>query len=392
MAQGPAAVDAENPGSAARSRSTRLRITVTVRRMSRRRSAPAADGPRPSMRDIAELAGVSAMTVSKALRNAPKIARRTRERILKIAGRVGYRPDPELTKLMNHLRSRTKPVFQGLICAIPARPAAPDHPYLQAMVEGARLRAESQGYAFDFMHFEEDPDNWRRLRRVLWARGAQGVLLLPLREPFDLEGLLPWKDMSAVAATSSILSPALHRVAPNHYANTLLLCSRLAERGYRRIGLAMDAVQDMRVNHAFSAAVTWHGYHRQASIVPPLIFSTRRPTGLTAWFRREKPDAIISSDHLRSREFAEILGAPLGGPVAFVSTYTDPHSGLAGIDELPGEIAATAVDRLAGMIQHVEKGIPVHATATLLSGRWVEGLSCPPKARRRAGVAPRAIS
>src|SRR5580692_4026836 len=113
MAQGPAVVDAENPGAPARSRSTRRGITVTVRRMSRRRSA-AADSPRPSMRDIAELAGVSAMTVSKALRNSPKIARRTRERILKIAGRVGYRPDPELTKLMNHLRSRTKPVFQGL--------------------------------------------------------------------------------------------------------------------------------------------------------------------------------------------------------------------------------------------------------------------------------------
>ncbi|HEX3731090.1 MAG TPA: LacI family DNA-binding transcriptional regulator [Opitutaceae bacterium] len=350
--------------------------------MSRRR--PLAAGSRPSMRDIAEVAGVSAMTVSKALRNSPKIARRTRERILKIAGRLGYRPDPELTKLMNHLRSRTKPVFQGLICALTDRPAALGHPYLQAMAEGARRRAESRGYGFDLMHFEEDQDHGRQLRRVLWARGAQGVLLLPLQAPVALEGLLPWKDISAVAATSSILSPDLHRVTPNHYANTLQLCDRLAARGYRRIGLVIDAVQDMRVNHAFSAAVTWHSFQHQDGVVPPLIFSPPWPSGLAAWFRRERPDALIASDHLRSREYAATLGLPLGGPVAFVSTYTDPASGLAGIDELPGEIAATAVDHLAGMIQHAEKGIPAHATATLLSGNWVEGLSCPPKARRRA--------
>ena len=382
MAHQPEAVDAENRPPGATPRSTLPGITVTVPAVSRRRTLAA--GSRPSLRDIAALAGVSAMTVSKALRNSPKIARRTRERILKIAGRVGYRPDPELTKLMNHLRSRTKPVFQGLICALTDRPDALGHPYLRAMVEGARRRAESRGYGFDLMHFAEDPDRGRQLRRVLWARGAQGVLLLPLQAPVALAELLPWKDISAVAATSSILSPDLHRVSPNHYANTLQLCDRLAERGYRRIGLVIDAVQDMRVNHAFSAAATWHSFQRQGQIVPPHIFSPPRPTGLAAWYRRERPDALIASDHLRSQEYAAMLGLRLGGPVAFVSTYTEPASGLAGIDELPGEIAATAVDHLAGMIQHAEKGVPAHATATLLSGNWVDGLSCPPRARRRA--------
>lgn len=340
------------------------------------------------MRDIAALAGVSAMTVSKALRNSPKVAPRTRAKILRIAGSVGYRPDPEVTKLMNHLRSRSKPVFQGLICAITDRPIEMNHPYIEAMVEGARRRAETRGYGFSFIHFEEDVDHRRLLRRVLWARGAQGVLFLPLREPFDVNDLLDWKSLSVVAATSSIRAPVMHRVIPNHYANTLKLCEKLALLGYRRVGLAIDAIQDVRVNHAFSAAVTWHNYQAQGIVIPPMIFTKPDPQGLKAWYKREKPDALITSDHISSQQFASILDVKIGGAMAFVCTSTQPTSGISGIDEIPTEIAAIAVDRLAGLIQNSEKGIPKHATSTLLEGHWTEGISCRPKpgpGRSRSG-------
>ena len=48
------------------------------------------------------------MTVSLALRDSPKISAVTRERIRKIALQLGYQPDPELSRLLKHLRlSRT---------------------------------------------------------------------------------------------------------------------------------------------------------------------------------------------------------------------------------------------------------------------------------------------
>jgi DNA-binding LacI/PurR family transcriptional regulator len=334
-------------------------------------------GERASMRDIARRAGVSPMTVSKALRNLPKVSRRTRTRIVGIAQQLGYRPDPEVAKLMNHLRDRSKPSFQGLICAVTDRLSELNHPYIRAMIDGARERAESRGYAFSFIHFEEDDEHRRGLRRMLWARGAQGVVVLPLEKPFHLAALLPWKDLPAVAATSSLLSPDLHRVVPSHYANTLLLCRKLSERGYRRIGLVIDAGHDSRVNHAFSAAVVWHQYSGAGVLVPPLIHGSAEPAGLKAWFRKAKPDAIIARDDQHSRRFAETLGLAPGGPVAFASTYTGRGSGWSGIDELPGEVAASAVDRLASMIQHGERGLPASPTVTLVRGEWVEGISCP---------------
>ena len=45
------------------------------------------------LKDIAEKAGVSVMTVSKALRNEPDIAKATRTRIRAIADQTGYVPN-----------------------------------------------------------------------------------------------------------------------------------------------------------------------------------------------------------------------------------------------------------------------------------------------------------
>lgn len=63
--------------------------------------------PQPTLRDIAKRAGVSAMTVSRALGRRAGIASATRDRIVKIAVKLGDRPDPEIAKLVHHVRSRT---------------------------------------------------------------------------------------------------------------------------------------------------------------------------------------------------------------------------------------------------------------------------------------------
>src|SRR5947209_15920972 len=55
-----------------------------------------------TLRDIAAKAGVSVMTVSRALRNHPNLASDTRARILQLADRLGYRPNPMVSALMRY--------------------------------------------------------------------------------------------------------------------------------------------------------------------------------------------------------------------------------------------------------------------------------------------------
>jgi len=62
-----------------------------------------------STRRIAQLAGVSPTTVSLALHNSPKIPAETKQRVIKIARRLGYRPNARVAELMAHMRLKRDP-------------------------------------------------------------------------------------------------------------------------------------------------------------------------------------------------------------------------------------------------------------------------------------------
>jgi DNA-binding LacI/PurR family transcriptional regulator len=328
-----------------------------------------------TLRRIAAIAKVSAMTVSRALGNRPRIAAATRDRILRVAAALGYRPDPEINKLMRHLRTLRRPRFQSVICGLSTRAPDAREPYFRAVVAGARQRAEQRGYGFMQLQVSGQRVEWPGVHRVLRARGVQGVLLLPLQEPIDFTGLLEWREFSVVAATSSVLAPAINRVTPNHFVNAVLLCRQLADLGYRRLGLVMEAEHDRRVNHGFDAAFIWHAARESQRPVAPLIVSNVTKSVLTSWYRRERPDAIIATDQRRLARYTKWLGLKAGGRVGLASTNVDEGASLVGIDERPSEIGAVAVDLLANAIEQRERGLPASPSTTLLAGVWRPGRS-----------------
>ena len=65
------------------------------------------------LKDIAQLAGVSVMTVSKALRDAPDVSAATKAKIKSLAAQVGYVPDSSA----QGLRTKTTKLFGLLIPA-----------------------------------------------------------------------------------------------------------------------------------------------------------------------------------------------------------------------------------------------------------------------------------
>lgn len=353
--------------------------------------ADSSAGPskRPSLRSVAEAAGVSAMTVSRVLRNYPAISESVRARVQKAVRSLGYLPDPEMAKLMHHLRKRRKPAFQASICALTTRgPDAPPSTYCDGIELGAEQRAEALGYSFSTLQIGPSRETWRTLPRILRSRGVEGVVLLPMLTPAKFDGLLDWRDFSIVSTTSSVLSPALHAVLPHHFKNSQMLAERLFALGYRRIGVVINFEQTQRLSHALTAAVTWHGLLHEGRCVPPLIYSGRSPLGLEEWFQREQPDVIVTHIQRLCREFAERLGLSLPGPVGVVSANTEPGAPCAGINECPEDIGCTAIDLLAGMIQRGVRGIPEMPTTTQVPGFWVNARSCPKRRTTPPKAAP----
>ncbi len=334
-------------------------------------------GPVPTLREIARRCGVSQMTVSRALRDQPRVAEKTRRRIAKVADALGYRPDPEIVKLMHYVRRGKRDALRSVICAMTNWQAGLEPNYLTDLAAGARERARERGYLFSREPIPAGAAaNPEALRRKLRSRGVQGVLFLPMSPPVDLGGLLEWGEFSVVAASLSVLGPELNRVAPDHFANTLRLFRELAARGYRRIGLVVDVEQDRRTNRGFSAAALSFGWNEAVEHVPPLVWAGDLAAAIRPWFRREKPDLVLTTSEERVRSCAAALGVPLAGKLGFASTNVRPGPGgrpaIAGIDEMPREIGASAVDLLASLIERRARGLPKLPTATLLTGRWCE--------------------
>ncbi|WP_329343641.1 LacI family transcriptional regulator [Streptomyces sp. NBC_00663] len=98
-------------------------------------ATPAApDGKRPTLAHVATRAGVSVALVSIVMRGAKGASDATRERVLKVAEEIGYRPDTR-ARLLRSSRSRLLGVQFGL-----------RHPFHTDLVEDIYAAAEPAGY------------------------------------------------------------------------------------------------------------------------------------------------------------------------------------------------------------------------------------------------------
>jgi len=121
------------------------------------------------LKDIAQLAGVSVMTVSKALRGEPDVSASTREKVKGLASQLGYVPDCSA----QGLRSRTTKLL-GLV--IPAT----TNPIYARMVFAVEERAHVLGYDVIIAQTQNLPEREEACIRRLLSRHVDGMLITPV--------------------------------------------------------------------------------------------------------------------------------------------------------------------------------------------------------------------
>ena len=142
----------------------------------------------PTVRQLAELAGVSRTTVSLALRNHPSISLPTRERIRVLADTHGYVLDPLYARLMGQLRVRRADRPTEKLAFLTSWPER-DEWYQKAYndrnyYKGACERAAKLGYEIEVFWAKEPGMTARRLSKILHTRSIRGVIILPLSRPY----------------------------------------------------------------------------------------------------------------------------------------------------------------------------------------------------------------
>jgi LacI family transcriptional regulator len=121
------------------------------------------------LKDIAERAGVSVMTVSKVMRDAPDISVATKTRVRALAQQMGYVPDSQA----QGLRTRTTKLFGLVISAM-------TNPIFARVVMAIEERAHELGYEVILSHTLNIPEREDTAIHRLISRRVDGLFVSPV--------------------------------------------------------------------------------------------------------------------------------------------------------------------------------------------------------------------
>lgn len=325
---------------------------------------------RITIRDLAKLTNFHFTTVARALNDDPRISRDTRKAVRAKAAEMGYCHDAMLSALSSYRRTDGQR-YGNVLAYISATPSQQTHDRHQAIYSAAVRYAKSNGFKLERFLLDSTGMSVKRVSDILRARGIQGILLAPLPEPGPFPAF-PWAHFSVVALGYTITNIEPHRACLNQAHSMKLLLLQLRRLGYRRIGLVISERINRRTNsnllgsflsEQLTASDTGH--------TRPLYRETIDAASVKTWYRKEKPDCVILTEHATMKHLVS-AGAriPLDLGVAVTSRI---HAGdvIAGIDERWDLLGEAGLDLLITLLRGNERDLPKNPRHVLVEGEWV---------------------
>lgn len=248
---------------------------------------------RPTMKQVAEAAGVHVSTVSRALNPAtcsmvvPAVA----SRVLKAAKTLGYRVDPVAASL----RTGRSHLIGMLIPDIATNVFAP-------ILSGAIERLSNAGYSVLVAYVSLDPDQQLDLVQGLVARRVDGLILATVTRRKDpLVSFCVEQGIPAVLVNRSEQVARLSAVVSDDAAGMRLAVDHLVELGHRRIG------------HVAGPLKHSTGFLRKAGFMQSLgthgVDATSAPCEVAGSYTRDQGRAAAERLLQRHREITAIVAA-----------------------------------------------------------------------------------
>lgn len=338
---------------------------------------------RVTMTDVAIKAGVSAATVSRALGTDPQIPVRTRERIKKIATKIGYTPDPLLSAFARQRRGKSAGSEITTLAYVTNFPTADEwraNPFYAPMFQGATDHALRNGYKLEHFWLREPGMTGERLSRILYNRGIVGLIVAPT--PAARSRLsLDWARFSCATIAYSLLRPDIHRVTPHHFHSLLSADRKLRRYGYTRIGFCIYEGTSGRVDDLWLAAALLIQRHHPDSPLRIFLFTDESRNRIAGWALTERLEVVVS-DNPQALDALQRGGIRAPGDIDFATlNWVKSEPEFAGINQRPDSIGAAAIDLVVAQIRRGERGIPEIPITSMVEGAWVNGPSVKNKAR-----------
>lgn len=334
--------------------------------------------------DVARLAGVSAATVSRALRGVPGVAERTRTRVLAVAAELGYAISPAASSLATG-RTGTVGVIVPYV----------DRWYFARLISGVERVLREAGMSMLLYNLGDDPGRARFFAGLPLRRRVDAVLVLslPLRES-ERELL---QGLGTPVVTIGTEEPGADSVGIDDHGAAVTAMRHLVQLGHREIAFIGESAP---IPLGFTAPLrrlaayreVYHGVCREDGRVPDPAFETGGGFTLTGGERamgsllglRRRPTAVFAaSDEMAFGALRTLRQAGLRVP-ADVSVLGFDNHDLADLLELStvAQPVAELGERAGRLILARLSGGKIATSPSILGTRLVlRGSTAPPPGR-----------
>src|SRR4051812_18414710 len=184
----------------------------------------AVEPSRLTIYDVARHAGVSSSTVSRVLAGRGTVSEATREMVLGVARRLGYRP--------NHVARSLATQDSDTIAVL-----LPDiaNPFFPSLVKALQDEAQRSGYMVILGSTGADADNERRYLDTMLSKQVRHVFVVGLRLPRPEVEEYAKAGLTFIALDRSIAGASGYLVQSDNRAGARMATRHLIELGHRRI-------------------------------------------------------------------------------------------------------------------------------------------------------------
>ena len=205
----------------------------------------------PTIKSVAQRAGVSTATVARVMHNNGYVAEETRQRILEVVSETGYRINSIARSLK---RNRSNVIGHLLQSTLP-------NPFFVKVARGVEAYTESQGYTTLTYNVQGSPNAERRGLETFLSWRVDAIIFSTPLDQKNVEFAL--ESSASVVQVERPMSPKSDRITVNNYSGALAAVEHLLELGHTRIayvgqkpGLLGNELADYVETERFAA---YHG-------------------------------------------------------------------------------------------------------------------------------------
>jgi LacI family transcriptional regulator len=341
--------------------------------------------PRPTLRQVAALSGVSAKTVSRVLNDEPYVSDETAKKVRAAAAQLGFR----LNALARELRAGSTSPTVGLLIGDVA------NPFYSRIARGAERELRARGLQLVTASTDEDAELEWSLTQEMLDRRVRGLLIVPSSGDHTYLGVERRHGLPVVFLDRPPTNIVADTIVLDNVGGARVAVQHLLSFGHRRIGLVGDLsrlsthterMSEFGAAMELAGAMDWRSYvraeaHDAAAAEQSVLELLRLPQPPTALFttnNRITTGALRAlrrwQEQKRGRQVPALVGfddLDLGDLLAVTVISHDP--------EAMGRLAAqTLLARIDGA-SHPPRTVVLPTTLV------VRGSGERPPARTRAG-------